>query len=101
MWNQKSKKVIFRVAWAGSFSLQDRKVVVTFSLVDMLLDFIAPAFPSPPEALVTPDQRVWAFIWTLLPPWEHQVLEQENLAGFPHGSLIPPPVPIWNSPGCR
>lgn len=101
MWNQKSKKVIFRVAWAGSVSLQDRKVVVTFSLVDMLLDFIAPAFPSPPEALVTPDQRVWAFIWTLLPPWEHQVLEQENLAGFPHGSLIPPPVPMWNSPGCR
>ncbi|XP_008535762.2 lymphocyte antigen 6 complex locus protein G6f [Equus przewalskii] len=88
MWSQKAEEVIFGGAWIRSFPSQDRKVVVTFFPVDMQLGFISPAFPSPPEAHVTPDQGVWSFIWVLFPPWGHQVSGKRTWQALPMAVLF-------------
>lgn len=88
MWSQKGEEVIFGGAWIRSFPSQDRKVVVTFFPVDMQLGFISPAFPSPPEAHVTPDQGVWSFIWVLFPPWGHQVSGKRTWQALPMAVLF-------------
>lgn len=79
-------------AWTGPFPQQDRKAVAICPPVDVLY---LPNFPSAPEACVTPDRGVQAFIWALFPPGDTRELERLS-----HGGLIPPPPALGASSGC-
>lgn len=100
MWSQKGVEVIFRVAWTGSFLPQDGRVGVTFSLVDTAGLYL-PSIPIPSRGLCHSRPASVALYLGSVSSLGTPDPRQENLAGFLHGDLIPPPSgPMWVPPGC-